>query len=457
MHCGCEKRNDRKIQGRIFESKKKGTKCKQNTIKNIIKDVSKKRNVPSDCVTPDAIRRRVSRKSEFIEVHHSRGLSSPLLPIEPTILELILWMAKIRESLSTSQAIQLVNDVIQDTNHQHKLIQWKEKYCRTAEPTVGEGYWRGFMRRNEEKLVNTVGKKYDLARDKWSTYGNFKDMYEHIIHEMVEAKVAVKLDEPMWQDREGNKVQEGDAFGCKVTHSIIEPDWCIVGDEVGGNLSMKGDGGRKKLLCARGNVPREKVSSTDRHFTLIGLTTLSGTPLMCIVVMKGKRVRPEVELGIDPFAEIVGEQGDANYVRNNTGKEKLLPGGPTCVFEGKEVPCFIRWSPSGSITAEILKEALQELDHLGIFARNNGKKPFLLLDGHGSRFEYQFLKYINNPLHEWCVCIGVPYGTALWQVGDAEEQNGIFKTKLAEAKKNLMNKKKFPSYLWNYRQLILFR
>ena len=75
------------------------------------------------------------------------------------------------------------------------------------------------------------------------------------------------------------------------------------------------------------------------------------------------------------------------------------------------------------------------MDHLGVVDRKDGLKPFLLLDGHGSRFELQFLRYINNPTHEWVTCIGVPYGTALWQVGDAEQQNGTFKAKLAQGKK----------------------
>lgn len=107
--------------------------------------------------------------------------------------------------------------------------------------------------------------------------------------ELVHANIAVKLDTPVWQDADGNNCVEDEAVGCKVTHKIIKPEYCIVGDETGGNLSMKGDGGRKKFLCARGDVPRTKASGCDRHFTTIGLTLLTGDPLMCIVVMKGKR------------------------------------------------------------------------------------------------------------------------------------------------------------------------
>ena len=44
--------------------------------------------------------------------------------------------------------------------------------------------------------------------------------------------------------------------------------------------------------------------------------------------------------------------------------------------------------------------------------------------------------------HAWSVCIGVPYGTALWQVGDSSEQNGSYKIALAKAKEELIKIKK---------------
>ena len=64
-----------------------------------------------------------------------------------------------------------------------------------------------------------------------------------------------------------------------------------------------------------------------------------------------------------------------------------------------------------------------------------------MLDGHGSRFALNFVQYVTDPLHEWAVCIGVPYGTSLWQVGDSSEQNGSYKIELARAKNELIKKK----------------
>ena len=73
----------------------------------------------------------------------------------------------------------------------------------------------------------------------------------------------------------------------------------------------------------------------------------------------------------------------------------------------------MRWSPNGSIASEILRDALHTLDHHKIFDQSNGKKPFLLLDGHGSRFKLSFLRHVANPDHQWMVCIGVMYRTSL--------------------------------------------
>jgi hypothetical protein len=39
------------------------------------------------------------------------------------------------------------------------------------------------------------------------------------------------------------------------------------------------------------------------------------------------------------------------------------------------------------------------------------------------------------------VCVGLPYGTSYWQVGDSTEQNGCFKMSMTKAKQELVQKK----------------
>ena len=75
---------------------------------------------------------------------------------------------------------------------------------------------------------------------------------------------------------------------------------------------------------------------------------------------------------------------------------------------------MIRWNASASITSEILVDMLRTLDFLDVISRDGKRRPFLQIDGHGSRLELPFLKNINTPTDHWVVCIGVPaYGTAL--------------------------------------------
>jgi hypothetical protein len=62
----------------------------------------------------------------------------------------------------------------------------------------------------------------------------------------------------------------------------------------------------------------------------------------------------------------------------------------------------------------------------------NGIRPYyVLLDGHQSRFDVEFLMYVNDDGHMWSIVIGGLYGAALWQEEDLFQQ-----------KKRLFNEKK---------------
>jgi hypothetical protein len=84
---------------------------------------------------------------------------------------------------------------------------------------------------------------------------------------------------------------------------------------------------------------------------------------------------------------------------------------------------------------------IRYINKLNIFDCNDGVLPFLLLNGHGSRFKLPFLEYITNKDHEWKACIGVPSSTSYWQVGDSMEKNMCFKMALVTAKFELVDKK----------------
>ncbi len=123
----------------------------------------------------------------------------------------------------------------------------------------------------------------------------------------------------------------------------------------------------------------------------------------------------------------------------NFGEGKYYPGGLTCKYDGKVVDCLAYTSKNGGITGEILVEILTYFDSIDPFPPvPGGPNPILIVDGHQSRLAPVFVEYINNKNNTWKVCLGVPYATTLWQVGDASEQNGIVKLEWYREKRELL-------------------
>ena len=86
----------------------------------------------------------------------------------------------------------------------------------------------------------------------------------------------------------------------------------------------------------------------------MGLTTLTGKPLMCYVIFKGVKCYVDTKTVIDFTVKVNSiSNTQQDLFKNNfedeivsfeplTGKGKLFPGGPSCMFNGKVVPCFTR-------------------------------------------------------------------------------------------------------------------
>ena len=101
--------------------------------------------------------------------------------------------------------------------------------------------------------------------------------------------------------------------------------------------------------------------------------------------------------------------------------------------------CLTYALESGGITDDILIEIQKYFDETDVFPwLPGGAIPVLIVDGHQSRLDPKFVEYINDDGHRWKVCLGVPYATTLWQVGDASEQNGMVKQEWYREKSKLM-------------------
>ena len=280
----------------------------------------------------------------------------------------------------------------------------------------------------------------DENRCTWNKYEYYMMMYSAIYTRMTESGVAVSDTKKLFFDIHGNEVSENDPrqYGNGTFFKVVEPEWILFVDETGANTYMKKDGqiGSKRYIVGCDQVETsQKGAVQDLHFTTLVFQCATGSPVMVAVVLKSQK-----DTASDlPITNTAGF--DITVPLRHGATDGAMGGGPVCSFRGKEIPSFVTCSPNASITSQILADMLAYLDKMEIYDRNEGISPFLLLDGHHSRMEPPFLEYINNPDTEWFVCIGVPYGSHIWQVADSSQCNGAYKTAFAKYKQKVCDMK----------------
>ncbi len=123
------------------------------------------------------------------------GAKSLLEEVEVAFVQICIQMVKIRQPLSCTEAITLMNDMIENTSTKQKLIEFHQSRRLGTDVfekgKVTTGWWRRFLRRNEDKLVTKRGEKFALNRSDWTTLPNIRQMYEVIYDEMVDASPAL--------------------------------------------------------------------------------------------------------------------------------------------------------------------------------------------------------------------------------------------------------------------------
>ena len=93
------------------------------------------------------------------------------------------------------------------------------------------------------------------------------------------------------------------------------------------------------------------------------------------------------------------------------------------------------------LSLDIIRNILEHICNSDISPKaSDSSTPFLLLDGRRSRSQMPFLLYLNSLTHRWVVCIDVPNGSSLWQVGDRAKQKRCFKIHCNEYKHKLTKK-----------------
>jgi hypothetical protein len=425
-------------------------KVSNGLLQAIIVETEKEYNLPLNSIKYGTVKKRVSRNNLSGACHQS---IPPLLQIEPYIVEWCIRLSNMGAALTKDQVINLADSLIKGTSFHDEFVAFKKKrglFVPKEGIIVGNGWYNGFMERNSAIIHRRQGRVKDMKRHSWCVYENFESMYESVYKTMVKSNVAEELESECFFDKKGNIVQtKEESFGLPSKYKLKHPNYCIFVDETGKNTNMKADGkvGGEKFVVPVNAVTNTGCigSTTDIHFTVLCFTAATGEAVMCSVIFKSElkvcQLPISWTMGININKDILTGIDNVETFSINQGKGKAMEGGPICFFNGKNIPCFIGASPKASITSTMLADMLRFMDDLNVFDRSTGITPFLLLDGHHSRLELPFLTYINDDKNKWNVCIGVPYGTHLWQVADAEEQNGTFSLAITKAKREMYKNK----------------
>jgi hypothetical protein len=175
----------------------------------------------------------------------------------------------------------------------------------------------------------------------------------------------------------------------------------------------------------------------DNHSTVLGFAAADGRQVVCAIIIAASKLGLMDVTGSNPLSKdaedmssdemkVLDEKIAAMKDEHSNGVDRMFPFGPTCTFNGSQVPTFITCSKNDSITSQLLTNMLSKMDNLELFDQSIGVNPFLLCNGPGSRFKEPFLEYTLESNRPWTCYIGVLYITSMWQVGDIIEQNGTF-------------------------------
>ena len=102
-------------------------------------------------------------------------------------------MGNIRQPLHCTEAIELMSNLIKDTDSQKELVKFQmQRKLGYKDGKVSNGWWKGFLCRHEHELVTKLGERFALNHHDWTMLTYIKQMYDAIYNEMVDANMAIE-------------------------------------------------------------------------------------------------------------------------------------------------------------------------------------------------------------------------------------------------------------------------
>ena len=415
-------------------------------LEGLVTQAKTKFDLPNDFSVPmSTVNSRINIGN--LEVWHP-GETSLLLHVETILKSYLMSAASLNCPLNVTETIVFMNHLLEGSKVASKLIRQRRKrggYDPDA-PLVGRGWYKLFQGRNSD-IVTTTGENLEQNRFDHMNFASFTRMFDLIEKALLSSGNARKLDTPVLMDAAGKPVEdESSAVGDPVTIDIHNRGNVFCMDETGDNTHGKKDGrrGGERFVVGKGQGARNVVGTNDCHFTVVPTSNLDGRLVMLTVIFPGKKLKDSWCIGIDVFANF---NDDEKFYADNFGPGKRYPGLELLDENGNKLPTCFGASPNACMTGEILTKMFERMDKLGITKRGtdeNGNPivPCIIIDGHPSRMNADFLTYINEEPTRYVAVVGCPYGTGMWQLHDDKAQNGNFKTMLRLAKKKMYDKKR---------------
>ena len=123
---------------------------KPGSLSQIIQSVKEMKGVTA-AISPQAIRKQIQRKSHVTH-HFAVGQVTPLLRIEPLIVEIILQIARICQCLCLSKGLQLVNSLVKGTKIQNELVERKKRNTPSNTGVLGTGHCN-FLKKKKKSSI----------------------------------------------------------------------------------------------------------------------------------------------------------------------------------------------------------------------------------------------------------------------------------------------------------------
>lgn len=182
---------------RVHKITNRQNKCvKRGYLWSLIAHIKEKNSILTTINIPESTIHQRAKRGNILS-NGCGGHVSPLTPLEPSFVSTIIQPARIRQCITPSQGLKLINSVIEGTLVQEDMLKFKLKCCSNRDGMVGLSYWYTFIQRNSHLIVSKKGQKSEIAWISWSIYHNFNQMYSGIREEMVEAKVSTERTVPV--------------------------------------------------------------------------------------------------------------------------------------------------------------------------------------------------------------------------------------------------------------------